>query len=139
VRRAIALFRERRLTSRLERLSNQPEDVHGDVYSLGATLFHAAAGKPPIDSSTNSATELRELKQHPSNLRAIAPEVSAQTSYVLQRMIAPEPAQRFSSYDDLLAEFEAAQRAREIADAAGRSPRWPFARLCRRSSRVTVS
>ena len=77
------------------------------------------AGKPPIDSSTNSATELRELKQHPSNLWAIAPDVSAQTSFVLQRMIAPDPAQRFSSYDDLLAEFEAARRAREIADAAG--------------------
>src|SRR4029453_15896391 len=40
-----------------ERLSNQPEDVRSDIYSLGATLFHAVAGKPPIDGSTNSATE----------------------------------------------------------------------------------
>src|SRR5262249_43588466 len=47
-----------------ERLCNQPEDVRSDIYSLGATLFHAVAGKPPIDSRTNSATELRELKQH---------------------------------------------------------------------------
>ena len=52
-----------------ERLCNQPEDVRSDIYSLGATLFHAVAGKPPIDSSTNSATELRELKQHPAELR----------------------------------------------------------------------
>src|SRR5215470_6681207 len=40
-----------------ERLCNQPEDLRSDIYSLGATLFHAVAGKPPIDSSTNSATE----------------------------------------------------------------------------------
>jgi serine/threonine protein kinase len=114
-----------------ERLCNQLEDVHSDIYSLGATLFHAVAGKPPIDSSTNSATELRELKQHPAELRAIAPEVSAPTARVLQRMIAPDPKQRFSFYDDLLAELDAARRALEIADARRHSSRWPFSGLFR--------
>src|SRR5215472_17614404 len=37
-----------------ERLWNRPEDLRSDIYSLGATLFHAVAGKPPIESSTNS-------------------------------------------------------------------------------------
>jgi eukaryotic-like serine/threonine-protein kinase len=37
------------------------------------------------------------------------------------------------------ADHNAQLQQEEIADAAGRSPRWPFARLCRRSSRVTVS
>src|SRR5215510_164021 len=100
-----------------ERLCNQPEDIRSDIYSLGATLFHAAAGKPPIDSSTTSATELRELKQHPSELRAIAPDVSALTARVLQRMIAPDPKQRFAFYDDLLMELDTARRAFEIAEA----------------------
>jgi eukaryotic-like serine/threonine-protein kinase len=116
-----------------ERLSNQPEDVRSDVYSLGATLFHAVAGKPPIDSSTKSATELRQLKQHPSDLRAIAPEVSEPTARVLQRMIAADPKQRFSFYDELLAELDAARRALEIADARQHSSRWPFSGLFRHS------
>jgi serine/threonine protein kinase len=114
-----------------ERLSNQPEDVRSDIYSLGATLFHAVAGKPPIDSSTNSATELRELKQHPAELRTIAPDVSAPTARVLQRMIAPDRKQRFSFYDELLAELDAARRALEIADARRHSSRWPFSGLFR--------
>ena len=114
-----------------ERLCNQPEDVRSDIYSLGATLFHAVAGKPPIDSSTNSATELRELKQHPSELRSIAPDVSTPTARVLQRMIAPDPKQRFSFYDDLLAELDAARRALEFADARRHSSRWPFSGLFR--------
>jgi serine/threonine protein kinase len=114
-----------------ERLCNQPEDLRSDIYSLGATLFHAVAGKPPIDSSTNSATELRELKQHPLELRTIAPEVSAPTARVLQRMIAPDPKQRFSLYDELLAELDAARRALEIADARRRSLRWVFSALFR--------
>jgi eukaryotic-like serine/threonine-protein kinase len=113
-----------------ERLYNQPEDVRSDIYSLGATLFHAVAGKPPIDSSTNSATELRELKQHPAELRRIAPDVSAPTTRVLQRMIAPDSKQRFSFYNDLLAELDAARRALELAEAR-RSSRWSFSRFFR--------
>jgi len=114
-----------------ERLWNRPEDLRSDIYSLGATLFHAVAGKPPIDSSTNSATELRELKQHPLELRAIAPEVSAPTARVVQRMIAPDPKERFSLYDELLAELDTARRALEIADARRHSSRWPFSGLFR--------
>jgi serine/threonine protein kinase len=114
-----------------ERLYNQAEDLRSDIYSLGATLFHAVAGKPPIDGSTNSATELRELKQHPSELRTIAPEVSAPTARVLQRMIAPDPKQRFSLYDELLAELDAARRALEIAAARRQPSRWSFSRLFR--------
>jgi eukaryotic-like serine/threonine-protein kinase len=114
-----------------ERLCNQPEDVRSDIYSLGATLFHAVAGKPPIDSSTNSATELRELKQHPAELLTIAPKVSAPTARVLQRMIAPDPKQRFFFYDELLAELDAARRALEIADARRHSSRWSFSGLFR--------
>jgi serine/threonine protein kinase len=78
-----------------ERLNYQPEDFRSDIYSLGATLFHALAGKAPIEGETNSATELRALKQQPFLLSVIAPEVSPETARVLQRMIAPEPAQRF--------------------------------------------
>ena len=115
-----------------ERLCNQPEDVPSDIYSLGATLFHAVAGKTPIESSTSSATELYELKQHPSELRAIAPKVSEPTARVMHRMIAPDPKQRFSSYDELLGELDAARLALEIEDARRQSSRWPFSGLFRR-------
>ena len=115
-----------------ERLCNQSEDVRSDIYSLGATLFHAIAGKPPVDSSTNSAAELRELKQHPAELQAIAQDVSAPTARVLQRMIAPDPKDRFSTYDELLAELDAARRAFEMGDLRRDPSRWPFSGLFRR-------
>jgi serine/threonine protein kinase len=114
-----------------ERLCYQPEDVRSDIYSLGATLFHALAGRPPIDSDTNSATELAQLKQNPPDLRTVAPDVSAATAGVLRRMLASDPAQRFSSYDELLMGLDAARRALELADAR-RSSRSPLGRLFRR-------
>lgn len=89
-----------------ERLNNQPEDFRSDIYSLGATLFHALAGRAPIEGDTNSATQLRELKSHPVDVRAIAPNVSEETAKVFHRMIAPDPFDRFSSYDDLVAALE---------------------------------
>jgi len=122
-----------------ERLNNDPEDFRSDIYSLGATLFHAIAGKPPIEASTNSSTSLLELKQQPLDLQATAPDVSSATVEVLQRMIAADPAQRFSSYDDLVAELERAWRELELDDAISggetRRRRWPAAlpRFTRRS------
>ena len=104
-----------------ERLNYQPEDFRSDIYSLGATLFHALAGKAPIEGETNSAGELRALKQQPSLLSVVAPEVSADTARVLQRMIAPEPAQRFSSYDELVTELERSYKkltGRDVIDVA---------------------
>ena len=100
-----------------ERLNNDPEDFRSDIYSLGATLFHAIAGKPPIEANTNSATALLESKHRPLDLQATAPDVSAETAEVLQRMISADPVQRFSSYDDLVAELEQAWRAVALEDA----------------------
>lgn len=114
-----------------ERLNNDPEDFRSDIYSLGATLFHAIAGKPPIEASTNSATALLESKQRPLDLQTMAPDVSAATVEVLQRMVAADPAQRFSSYDDLVAELERAWRALALEDATSggeaRRRRWSSA------------
>jgi serine/threonine protein kinase len=100
-----------------ERLNNDPEDFRSDIYSLGATLFHAIAGKPPIEASTNSSTSLLESKQQPLDLQTMVPDVSVETVAVLQRMIAADPAQRFSSYDDLVAELERAWRALALEDS----------------------
>jgi tRNA A-37 threonylcarbamoyl transferase component Bud32 len=122
-----------------ERLNNDPEDFRSDIYSLGATLFHAIAGDPPIKASTNSAAALLESKQRPLDLQTMAPNVSIETVEVLQRMIAADPAQRFSSYDDLVAELERAWRALALEDAASsgeaRRRRWRsglsgFSRRC---------
>jgi len=112
-----------------ERLSNQAEDFWSDIYGLGATLFHAIAGKAPIEGNTNSAALLLELKQQPLQLRTVAPKVSEAAAAVFQRMIDPDPAQRFSSYDELVAELEQALRtlgSRGNRSTAHGRARWWF-------------
>src|ERR1700726_2443823 len=69
-----------------ERLNNQPEDFRSDIYSLGATLFHAVAGRPPFDGETTSASDLRALKNNPLKLKDVAPDVSRPTANAIARM-----------------------------------------------------
>ena len=94
-----------------ERLNNEPEDFRSDIYSLGATLFHALAGRPPIEGETTSASELRRLKAIPPDLRRIVPDVSRETARLVNRMLAPDPAHRFTSYAQLVDELQRARRA----------------------------
>jgi hypothetical protein len=93
-----------------ERLNNQPEDFRSDIYSLGATLFHAVAGRPPFDGETTSASDLRALKNNPLKLKDVAPDVSRPTANAIARMIAPDPRLRFASHDALILALKKAER-----------------------------
>ncbi len=94
-----------------ENLNNEPEDFRSDIYSLGATLFQALAGRPPIEGETNSASALRELKNQPLVLAEVAPDISDETSRTIMRMLAPNPAQRFGSYQELIKALQRAKQA----------------------------
>ena len=93
-----------------ERLNNQPEDFRSDIYSLGATLFHAVAGRPPFEGETTSATDLRALKNNPLKLTDVAPEVSRPTATAIARMIAPDPHLRFHSHDAVIQALQKSER-----------------------------
>jgi len=85
-----------------EKLDNQAEDFRSDIYSLGGTLFHALAGRPPYEADTASMVALKQLKSQAVSLQAFAPEVSSETSYVINRMIAKNPEERYGSYQELI-------------------------------------
>ncbi len=104
-----------------ERLNNAPEDFRSDIYSLGATLFHALAGRPPIEGETTSASELRRLKSTPPDIRAFTPDVSRETARLIHKMLAPDPAQRFASYADLIAQMEHAASGDGAPQGGGKS------------------
>jgi tRNA A-37 threonylcarbamoyl transferase component Bud32 len=94
-----------------ERLTSQPEDFRSDVYSLGATLFHALAGRPTFENETQSAAELKKLKSNPVGLKEAAPDVSDETAVVIDRMLQPNPSDRQNSYQEVIAQIQGAHAA----------------------------
>jgi hypothetical protein len=89
-----------------EKLENQPEDFRSDIYSLGGTLFHALAGRPPFEAEDASMVALKHLKNQAVSLQAFAPHVSSQTAYIINRTLAKDPNDRYQSYDELIEHLE---------------------------------
>lgn len=85
-----------------EKLNMEPEDFRSDIYSLGATLFHAIAGRPPHEAETASMVALKHIKSKAVSLQAFAPEVSSATAFVVNRMLQQNPAERYQTYEDLV-------------------------------------
>ncbi|MEI8292423.1 MAG: serine/threonine-protein kinase [bacterium] len=85
-----------------EKLDELPEDFRSDIYSLGGTLFHAMAGRPPYEAENASLVALKQLKSRPVSLQAFAPDVCNETAYVINRMMSKNPDKRYQSYDELI-------------------------------------
>ncbi|MGB8169149.1 MAG: protein kinase [Chthoniobacteraceae bacterium] len=93
-----------------EKLDTPPhEDFRSDMYSLGATLFHAAAGRPPFEAETASMVTLKHLKSQVVSLQAFAPEVSSATAFVINKTLHKEPDERYASYEELIEHLQYAQ------------------------------
>ena len=101
-----------------ERLNYEPEDFRSDIYSLGGTLFHAIAGRPPFEAESASLVALKQIKSQPVSLEAFAPDVSPETAYVINRMLEKDPGDRYASYPELIEHLEFARA--KVLEQAGR-------------------
>ncbi len=93
-----------------EKLDQKPEDFRSDMYSLGATLFHALAGRPPFEAADATLVALKHLKSEAVSLQAFAPHVSGSTAYVINRTLSKDPDKRYLSYDEFIEHLEYARR-----------------------------
>jgi len=93
-----------------EKLDGGEEDFRSDIYSLGGTLFHALAGRPPYEAETASMVALKQLKSHEVSLQSFAPDVSSETSYVINRMMSKSPDARYPDYAELISHMAYAKQ-----------------------------
>jgi len=93
-----------------EKLRGQPEDFRSDMYSLGATLFHALAGSPPSGAETFSGVAAEPKTIPSSSLRTHAPGIQEITAQMIERMLAKDPAERYETYDALIHDLHEAER-----------------------------
>ena len=106
-----------------EKVSDDREDFRSDIFSLGATLFHALTGKPPHQANTNSINELKLIKSKPVKLEESGLKFSPRTCEVVDRMLALRPEDRYQSYDALVEAFRDAESLLDLSKMGERSRR----------------
>jgi serine/threonine protein kinase len=93
-----------------ERLLREPEDIRSDIYSLGATLYHTLAGRPPFDATTAEEVAKRHISDRPPPLRSLCPEAQEQTVFTLDKCLAKKTSSRWTSYTELISQLADALR-----------------------------
>ena len=95
-----------------------PEQVRGianidfrtDIYSLGLTLFFALTGKPPFKDVPGAAVMAQHLRGELHWPADEGQRISDDVSWVIMRMAAPDPSDRYNSASDLASDLEALRR-----------------------------
>jgi eukaryotic-like serine/threonine-protein kinase len=102
-------------------------DVRGDVYGLGATLYRALAGRPPVPGA--SATEMLARLRHdpPVPLRALMPTLPRALEVIVHKCLAREPRARYADADALADDLD-----RFLAGAPLAAPEATLTYRCRR-------
>jgi tRNA A-37 threonylcarbamoyl transferase component Bud32 len=80
-------------------------DFRTDIYSLGATFYHAVSGEMPFRGKNRMEIMLKHTRENPVPPHQLITGLDASVSDVILRMMAKSPDERYQSYDDLLTDL----------------------------------
>jgi serine/threonine protein kinase len=92
-----------------EKIKREPETFLSDMYSLGATLYHAISGYVPFDAPTVEEVVMAHVNTPLRPPMEVMPDISQTTSDALCRALAKNPADRFLNYDEFIMALEASR------------------------------
>ena len=90
-----------------EKIKREKIDFRSDMYCLGGTLYHAITKKPPFDGEDAMAVVKARLAAPPRPLREYRPDTPAEVERIIMRTLEADPAKRYASYGDLMADISA--------------------------------
>lgn len=89
-----------------EKVRRQKSDYRSDIYSLGATLYHAIANQPPFDGPDATAVVKARFEGPPKSLSAVTGKaIPEEVENLIARMLEVDPAKRYPTYGSLLGDM----------------------------------
>ena len=121
-----------------EQAAGRPITPASDIYSLGATLYHALALRPPFVGDV-AAVLLQVQREAPVPVERAWPNVPRDLAVICQKAMAREPADRYRGADALADDLEAFLTLRPIKARPLSWPRRAVRWARRRPDRAAVA
>jgi len=91
-----------------EKVRRQRIDARADIYSLGATFYHAITGKPPFEGHTPVEVVKARLKALPPTPSDAHDGIAPRVSDIVMRMLQTSPTRRYPTYASLMSDLKRA-------------------------------
>jgi hypothetical protein len=90
-----------------EQCRAEPLDHRTDMYSLGVTLYEMLSGRRPFIANTPRELMTKQVTEMPQPPKAVNPAISDGANQLVLRLLKKHRDERFKTYDELLAAFDA--------------------------------
>jgi Tol biopolymer transport system component/predicted Ser/Thr protein kinase len=84
-----------------EQASGQPVDYRSDQFTLGAIVYEMATGRKAFQRKTGAETLVAIIREEPEPLGQLAPKAPAPVRWIVERLLAKDPEERYASTRDL--------------------------------------
>jgi eukaryotic-like serine/threonine-protein kinase len=88
--------------------------ARSDIYSLGAILFAAIAGRPPFQNESSVQTLLQVVHDTPPSLRTLCASVPEDIETIVEKCLEKSPAKRYATASELAEDLDAFIEGRPI-------------------------
>lgn len=85
-----------------ECIAGKVMDHRSDIYSLGASFYHAFTGSPPFEGDSIDEILMKHLSEPCVPLSVKNPKVSDALGEIIERMMEKDPADRYQEYVEII-------------------------------------
>ena len=122
-----------------EKVKKEPVDYRADMYSLGGTIYHALTGVAPFEGDDATSVVRKRFEGAPKKPSEVRPGLSPQIDFLVMKMLALNPQDRYPSFEALLADFKKVMTTglsgtQSVAAAAMMGASMPTARATTRTA-----
>jgi formylglycine-generating enzyme required for sulfatase activity/dienelactone hydrolase len=81
-------------------------DARADLYAVGVVAYEMLGGRPPFTGTTPQAVLAAQITETPAQLMQLRPDLDPPLAGAVMRCLEKEPARRWQSAEELLAQLE---------------------------------